>query len=181
MNEGIIANAEGQYENFTGMILYGGTEAYVENASFLLESHRFSGNIINWYDGTWIDGTASGMCWVKGEWMNGVWKNGLWWNGTWHNGTWEYGQFLGGIWMDGWFKKGIFQSKRWLGGRFEGVFRDVKTNKDSRMIPEWNGCDDDNTKCKEAFSSMWVESLLKAGIRKALLDDGDLMIQSDRT
>ena len=56
-----VADTEGKYKNFTGIIKWGKSEGKVKNATFELEN-----NEILWKNGTWEYGT----------WINGTWKNG---------------------------------------------------------------------------------------------------------
>ena len=104
MAEECMAVAEGAYgfgdKRFTGMIMYGENEAYVENARFYLK--RLNGKrCIGFVDGTWVDGTFS-----DGIFSDGTWKNGTFKGGIWHNGIWQDGKWVRGIWQDGVWMKG---------------------------------------------------------------------------
>ena len=84
-----IADKEGYYENFSGIIRWGSTSGTVKNADFSIYVDN-SYEMITWRDGTWKDGTFKWSLWQKGIWNNGDFQDGDWWTGTWKNGTWKY-------------------------------------------------------------------------------------------
>lgn len=114
-----LALVKGDYEDFSGYIIWGDTEAFVEHATFrLIDKPRISGIVFGgkislvhrviWDDGTWIDGV-----WGDGTWNGGIWKYGTWMNGVW----------AGGTWMDGVFERGEWWNGEWHGGHFDGWWR----------------------------------------------------------
>lgn len=123
----MVALEPGDYRGFTGLIQWGGTEGWAEDADFGLTVADWSaeycfllGNwhspkktmMILWRSGTWIDGT-----WEGGEWASGTWKNGTWLNGTWHGGTWLDGTWKNGYWQNGWWHHGTWHaSGMWADG-----------------------------------------------------------------
>ena len=81
-----VADTQGKYRHFTGIIKWGKSEGKVKNATFELKNRT-----VIWKDGTWKDGT----------WEYGVWENGTWYDGTWENGTWYDGEWQKGTWIKG--------------------------------------------------------------------------------
>ena len=101
-----LATDVGEYRNFTGWILFKGTDAYVENADFdLHDSELGAWNIdfrsgvfvggkakhMHFHGGTWRSGTFSRGMFIRGEWLNGFFSSGSWIHGTWHGGEWHAG------------------------------------------------------------------------------------------
>ena len=80
-----IANKEGLYRNFSGVIEWGSISGTVKNATFALILHQ-SLEYIDWYSGTWKDGYFT-----MGTWKDGIWEDGDFVYGTWKNGTWKDG------------------------------------------------------------------------------------------
>lgn len=138
-----VAFEPGEYSNFTGWILYGMTDALVENATFRLECQHvvhFDNTILYYHDdsrmvvfdkGVFVDGTLGLCIWRNGVFRNGkslaaIWRNGLWENGEWMDGTWKGGRWLNGTWHNGeWFdgtwcngtwKAGIWYDGVWING-----------------------------------------------------------------
>ena len=130
-----IADKEGDYENFSGIIRWGHISGTVKNATFSIYIDG-SQESIWWYDGTWKNGTFSDGIWDKGIWENGTfqhsyWKNGLWKNGTfqdstWDEGIWNNGYCQNGTWYDGTWKNGTWKSGFGLGsgGWYGGIWKD---------------------------------------------------------
>ena len=56
-----IANEEGMYKNFTGIIEWKEINGKVINATFKL-----------------VTGMNYDIIWERGTWFNGVWENGVW-------------------------------------------------------------------------------------------------------
>lgn len=128
---------KGKYRDFTGWILWGKTDGYVEHATFELSDDAMSviemiangsANCRNvyWEDGTWINGTWGGGEWIQGTWRNGTWLTGTWQNGLWQDGTWITGQWKFGMWHGGEWKCGI-----WIHGLYwiEAIRQYVPTRK----------------------------------------------------
>ena len=99
---------EGRYGTkshpFTGMIIYGGTEGFVENAVFVLKEYN-GVKMVGFESGTWVDGVWEEGFFNGGVWKNGIWKSGLfsgdvWENGVWHGGLWRRGDWRGGTGKD---------------------------------------------------------------------------------
>ena len=123
----------GTYTGFTGYVLFCGTEAWVEQATFeLVEAFDYDkmegmlasvgtaldagsfakvrisdGPYVDWKYGTWIGGTWKNGLWHDGTWRNGIWKRGVWMAGDWLDGTWENGMWYGGRFLDGTFMDGL--------------------------------------------------------------------------
>lgn len=127
--EDAAAIKTGAYIDFTGYVLFCGTEAWVEHATFeLIEAFDYDemermlvsgeqdsavgpltkGRIS---DGPYVD-------WKYGTWIDGVWKNGIWHYGTWRNGTWRNGVWMGGDWLDGTWENGLWYGGKLMGGKF---------------------------------------------------------------
>jgi len=109
-----VADTEGEYKNFTGIIKWGKSNGKVKNATFKLKNDG-----ILWLDGTWENGTWKSGAWKKGTWKNGTWKNGWWYNGTWYDGTWEDGAWIDGTWDDGTWLDGTWENGTWEDGYWE--------------------------------------------------------------
>lgn len=92
-----IANKDGKYRNFIGIIDYHCNKANVVNATFELKDGR--------------------IYWEKGIWEYGTWKDGTWWNGTWQYGDWGNGTWENGRWEDGWWYNGTWKGGDWGRGR----------------------------------------------------------------
>ncbi|GHS90553.1 hypothetical protein FACS1894139_10110 [Planctomycetales bacterium] len=99
---GALADADGQYRNFTGKIIYGDTVASVRDATFSLEEAK-----IYWLDGVWLEGLWEDGVWEGGEWVFGFWYYGIWLGGVWHAGYW-----MDGDWFDGQWEFGVWKSGR---------------------------------------------------------------------
>ena len=85
-----IADKEGYYENFTGIIKWKEINGKVINATFKLVNDM-NYDII-WERGTWESNTIYGSTWKNGVWKDGQWVDGTWFNGVWEKGVWEYGE-----------------------------------------------------------------------------------------
>ena len=129
---------KGKYRDFTGWILWGKTDGYVEHATFELSDDAMSviemianggANCRNvyWKDGTWINGTWGGGEWTQGTWRNGTWLTGTWQNGLWQDGTWITGRWKFGMWHGGEWKCGI-----WIHGLYwiEAIRQYVSTGRE---------------------------------------------------
>lgn len=93
----------GTWENgcgFNGIIMWGGTEAEVVDASFEL-CVRGGVKIVDFYDGTWKGGVWGDGLWRYGTWLGGLWRTGFWENGIWHGGEWRSGLWTRGTWLGG--------------------------------------------------------------------------------
>ena len=107
-----IADHEGEYKDFTGVIDWQGSKGKVEKAHFKLDH---SG--IYWVKGTWLSGVWENGAWLDGFWINGTWENGIWVHGLWRNGIWKDGE-----WHDGKWEKGT-----WFNGtKINGIWIKVK-------------------------------------------------------
>lgn len=139
-----VAREVGSYEDFTGMVFCGGTEGYVENATFEISDYlclrrRYIGRDADlciifkkgkWIGGTWETGYFENGVWCGGKWkygywwngywMDGIWHDGYWSKGTWYNGTWEDGIWERGDWYDGTWKDGCWKDGTWRGGTWMG-------------------------------------------------------------
>ena len=98
-----MACEAGEYENFTGIIMWGNNEGVVKDACFKLEEWIKSEAIV-FYSGVWLNGI-----WDYGIWMNGTWEYGGWHNGIWKGGTWKTGNWVKGIWEDGIWESGTWE------------------------------------------------------------------------
>jgi len=116
-----VANKDGLYENFTGVIEWGRTKGEVRNATFdLFTSNDGGAFFVTWHDGTWVNGILADATWWKGTWLNGTlidsaWDRGEWMNGICKNVTWDYG-----IWHKGVFEDSIWHDGRWMNGLWKG-------------------------------------------------------------
>jgi len=110
-----IACEGGEYKDFSGIIMWGGTEGVVENATFII-AECFGLKLIIFYLGTWVSGIWEYGSWKRGLWKDGVWENGIWEDGIWENGTWKDGEWNGGTWHDGTWKKGTWKRGVWGNG-----------------------------------------------------------------
>lgn len=122
-----VAFDEGKYHGFTGLIQWGGTEGWVENAdfelavtdlaagySFILNSRHLPKKTVIWRSGTWVNGV-----WEDGEWTSGTWRDGTWRDGTWQGGSFDGGRWLDGVWIRGDWNTGNAEWVKgaWFGGR----------------------------------------------------------------
>jgi len=105
-----VANNDGLYKNFTGIIDWNESTGKVSKATFELSNEKG----IIWHDGIWHNGV-----WDKGWWQDGTWKKGTWYNGTWKDGTWKDGTWRDGIWKDGTWEKGNWKDGIWEYGTWE--------------------------------------------------------------
>lgn len=113
-----IAIEKGEYIDFTGYVLWGQSEGWVKNASFNLDNHFF-GDIVYWWNGTWVDGFMLNCDWQDGVWMNGMFNYGDWHNGEWMNGTFNKGEWWNGVWRNGLFNQGEWDDGTWIDGTFD--------------------------------------------------------------
>ena len=122
-----VAFDEGKYHGFTGLIQWGGTEGWAENADFelavvdlavgdwfILNGVHSPKKTVIWRSGTWVNGV-----WECGEWTYGTWKDGTWMDGTWLGGSFDSGRWLDGVWMGGDLntKNAEWVKGAWFGGR----------------------------------------------------------------
>ena len=116
-----IADKPGEYENFTGIIKFGGIFGHVKNATFSLIPKELDNCLIFWQKGTWENGLwqPRKSLYKKCIWENGTWKDGTMENTAWMNGTWEDGVFISGTWYRGTWKDGLFQGGNWNSGTWE--------------------------------------------------------------
>lgn len=78
-----VADAAGDYRDFTGVIDWYQNSGEVSGATLTLKPEDKS---IDWQDSTWEDGN-----WENGVWKDGVWKEGNWEDGVWNRGDWKSG------------------------------------------------------------------------------------------
>lgn len=109
-----VANTAGEYENFTGVIDWKGSNGRVKNATFELTNRG-----IIWYNGIWRGGTWKDGTWKGGDWKDGRWEDGIWEYGTWRDGTWCKGTWESGFWYDGTWEYGEWNCGNWWGGTWE--------------------------------------------------------------
>ena len=99
-----IAIDNGRYgfmdDGFTGMIMWGDTDAYVADASFEL-CVRGGIKVVDFHGGTWKSGVWGDGIWRGGTWLDGTWRTGLWQDGTWYGGEWRSGIWSKGVWRGG--------------------------------------------------------------------------------
>lgn len=121
-----IACSDGKYNNFTGVIMWGYTEAVVKNATFYLSADiEKEGRNILWHNGIWQTGYLNYGIWYKGIWVNGTWNNGYWFQGIWKAGTWESGVWKSGTWENGIWKAGTWENGVWKAGAWDnGIWKD---------------------------------------------------------
>ena len=112
-----VALTAGAYHDFTGMVMWGHTDCFVENADFKLkEEYVVYGEkaltlygekkMVVFLSGTFVDGVLGLCVWYDGTFRHGdsmyaIWRNGTWMDGTWENGEWIGGKWLGGTWIRG--------------------------------------------------------------------------------
>lgn len=121
-----VAFDEGKYHGFTGLIQWGGTEGWAENADFelavvdlavgdwfILNGVHSPKKTVIWHSGTWVNGV-----WECGEWTYGTWKDGTWMDGTWMDGDWFDGSWKTGVWRNGVWHDGHWHNGEWLDGGF---------------------------------------------------------------
>ena len=99
-NKSGVACEEGEYKDFTGIIMWGETEGVVENATFVLSDLKFAKAIV-FHSGVWENGYWGYGTWESGIWRNGTWKKGIWKGGIWKDGNWKRGIWHGGVWEKG--------------------------------------------------------------------------------
>lgn len=147
-----VANCDGKYENFTGIIDLQFVHAKVKNATFLI-----SGKYVFWEKGTWLEGDGYHVEWkdglfIKGELklsrtLGGTFKHiEMWqcsieddtiieygelnickfWNGVFKNGIFSHGSFHHGIFEGGTFLSSSWFGGTWKGGKFLGTWLDLK-------------------------------------------------------
>lgn len=105
-----LATEAGDYYGFTGWILFGETDGYVEDADFTLEDVHISGDncyslygrdeLIIFKKGRFVGGRLGFCCWWSGTFVNGVCKYTVWYNGVFENGVFN-GVWFGGEWRNG--------------------------------------------------------------------------------
>ena len=162
-----VALEPGNYIGFTGYVNIGGTEGYVENATFEAVLTGYGDALFTWSKGVWINGTAKFVDWFGGEWRGGsmtacIWYDGTWnggtfENGDWYNGEWQCGTFLGSRWLGGTWFEGDFNGSTWYDGTWlEGTWTDSTYVDRSRA---------GNKVFRKVLQSTWRRRLAK--LRKA--------------
>lgn len=110
-----LAAEAGDYYGFTGWILFGETDGYVEDADFTLEDVHVSGDhcyslygrdeLIIFKKGRFIGGRLGFCVWLDGVFVNGIARYTVWRNGMFRDGVFN------GVWFDGTFANG--ERKDW--------------------------------------------------------------------
>lgn len=114
-NENACLAAEaGDYYGFTGWILFGETDGYVEDADFTMEDVHVSGDhcyslygrdeLIIFKKGRFVGGRLGFCVWLDGVFMNGIARYTVWRNGVFRDGVFN------GVWFDGTFIKGEWRN-----------------------------------------------------------------------
>lgn len=103
-----IACEEGEYENFTGIIMWGDNEGVVENADFKLDT-RFLTKSLSMLA---KPNNEKRITFRKGIWENGIWKDGIW-----NSGYWNFGEWKNGTWHDGYWRGSTWEDGKWVTGK----------------------------------------------------------------
>lgn len=81
-----VANREGEYKNFSGLVEWKKSKGRVANATFKLG--QFGYYSIIWNKGIFKGGKLFRVDWRGGTFERGILNDSLWRRGTWKNGTW---------------------------------------------------------------------------------------------